>query len=509
MTKPLPTELLIPILKRLDIPTTFKSEQVCKRWLDVISTLWKDKVCEVFPVGCAPVLHGEEIWRDLAVIWCAWSLKWEVSSLCTKEALEAPSEDVAQISRGETESVVGVLKGVPERLNAVSLGSDLWYRNEHEVGKIYKTDLLSTSPPTTLTNFPIHYPLNCQLYQSRRSNWRIMSDTQWSNLTQYVTFSPPEEGAKHQNIWPLPPDAFYDDYIDVNLYLYNTTTQNRYSLKWLVGRIDWRGSLCAGDIVDLEICGSILKGVYRSVENQILEHEVKFWRIDQPDVNTPPTLHHLWTEPGGNWESQVPQFYFNETMAVKVELPTPEITKIDLTLLEISTRKVMSRKFLTFSRNDSFLLTRTHFYHYSDFRYLHIVSIPDLQTVYTLDMRHLLGDSVYDDYGMFLPDFWALTSSEDGSLLLFEYQEQDSDDDQSRVGRVILDAREREVVKVVRPGRNEDGADDGVFVIVRENSMSGTQVRDWQMDMGEESAFGGRCCGFGIDTVYYKRDVHL
>ncbi|KAJ3051776.1 hypothetical protein HK097_007217 [Rhizophlyctis rosea] len=70
-------KLLLLILARADIPTTLRSELICKKWASVIrrrtEAVWRPKLVRAFPSGCLPVLYGNETWRDIACIYHSWS----------------------------------------------------------------------------------------------------------------------------------------------------------------------------------------------------------------------------------------------------------------------------------------------------------------------------------------------------------------------------------------------------------------------------------------------------
>ncbi|KAJ3034191.1 hypothetical protein HDV00_005361, partial [Rhizophlyctis rosea] len=73
----------------LSVADLFKCERVCQQWLQLLragqNQIWKQKLVEAFPEGCLPVLYGHEVWRDVAVLWCAWRRPW------------TPAEEVAYL----------------------------------------------------------------------------------------------------------------------------------------------------------------------------------------------------------------------------------------------------------------------------------------------------------------------------------------------------------------------------------------------------------------------------
>ncbi|KAJ3036094.1 hypothetical protein HDV00_003070 [Rhizophlyctis rosea] len=64
----------------VSVADLLKCERVCQTWCAVIRTyqveIWKSKVQAAYPDGCCPVLYGNEVWRDVAVLWWAWQRPW-------------------------------------------------------------------------------------------------------------------------------------------------------------------------------------------------------------------------------------------------------------------------------------------------------------------------------------------------------------------------------------------------------------------------------------------------
>ncbi|KAJ3035567.1 hypothetical protein HDV00_003666 [Rhizophlyctis rosea] len=60
----------------VSVADLLKCERVCRQWCALIRNnqvqIWRAKVVEEFPEGCLPVRYGEEVWRDVAILWWAW-----------------------------------------------------------------------------------------------------------------------------------------------------------------------------------------------------------------------------------------------------------------------------------------------------------------------------------------------------------------------------------------------------------------------------------------------------
>ncbi|KAJ3036787.1 Tripartite DNA replication factor [Rhizophlyctis rosea] len=75
------SDTVIAIFQHLPIPTLLSCEQVCRDWSELIRKhtleLWRPRVLDRFPRGCAPAPYGVENWKDLAVNVYAWETGWQ------------------------------------------------------------------------------------------------------------------------------------------------------------------------------------------------------------------------------------------------------------------------------------------------------------------------------------------------------------------------------------------------------------------------------------------------
>ena len=71
-------DILILVFAKCDITSLINCELVCTAWLAIIRKetmhIWKKVVESLFPPRCAPLLCSSETWRDVALIYHAWSL---------------------------------------------------------------------------------------------------------------------------------------------------------------------------------------------------------------------------------------------------------------------------------------------------------------------------------------------------------------------------------------------------------------------------------------------------
>ncbi|KAJ3043031.1 hypothetical protein HDV00_005938 [Rhizophlyctis rosea] len=101
-------ELLVLTFAQSSVPTLLTCERACKQWSAIIRTtfveqIWKPKLIAAYPEGCAPVLRGNENWRDVALVSYAWGRPWQprrverrVEELDFGEALERKGHSVVR-----------------------------------------------------------------------------------------------------------------------------------------------------------------------------------------------------------------------------------------------------------------------------------------------------------------------------------------------------------------------------------------------------------------------------
>ncbi|KAJ3057420.1 hypothetical protein HK097_007599 [Rhizophlyctis rosea] len=94
-------DLLSRILSFAPIKHVLKCERVCRFWKNTsrndTSQAWLSKLIRAFPEGCAPPRCGKETWRDVVMLWWAWTairkaktVSMDIPELAKHEALPPP-----------------------------------------------------------------------------------------------------------------------------------------------------------------------------------------------------------------------------------------------------------------------------------------------------------------------------------------------------------------------------------------------------------------------------------
>ncbi|KAJ3037112.1 hypothetical protein HDV00_002057 [Rhizophlyctis rosea] len=122
---PLPDIPLVIIFASSNIPTLLACESVCKQWSTIIrntqvAQVWKPTLVQGFPEGCLPVLQGHENYRDVTLLWYAWSRPWRKYRVAEPRTME--EIDVGETILQKDTEVVRDLAALPTDAGMESLG---------------------------------------------------------------------------------------------------------------------------------------------------------------------------------------------------------------------------------------------------------------------------------------------------------------------------------------------------------------------------------------------------
>ncbi|KAJ3035568.1 hypothetical protein HDV00_003667 [Rhizophlyctis rosea] len=137
----------------ITVSDLLKCELVCRQWHTLIHQyqvlIWRAKLVEGFPKECLPVLHGEEVWRDIAILWWAWKSLGSVDELVDLDGSSEVRDSQMLMRKSD-----GVIRDLTTANSATSNGH--WFYALQPNGLVYVKVGEETRTDTVFTdNIPI------------------------------------------------------------------------------------------------------------------------------------------------------------------------------------------------------------------------------------------------------------------------------------------------------------------------------------------------------------------